>query len=55
MKELKIGKKIKVQLNKRGWTEESVRMVYLNPDKTSPTRDRRHNAEESSKYRLNLS
>jgi hypothetical protein len=49
MKELKIGKKIQKQLNKRGWTEESVKLVYQNPDKTEKTIDTRHNSDLTMK------
>jgi hypothetical protein len=39
---LKFGIKIRKQLSKRGWTEESVREVINKPVRTKPTRDVRH-------------
>ncbi|MGM3308103.1 colicin E5-related ribonuclease [Anabaena sp. WFMT] len=49
MAKLKIGAKIKKQMSKRGWTAEIIELVYLNPDKTEQTRDRRYNIDGSRK------
>jgi hypothetical protein len=38
----KFSIKIRKQLSKRGWTEESVREVINRPVHTKPTRDVRH-------------
>lgn len=39
---IKFGKKILKQLEKRGWTEESVMQIYLNPVRTVKTLDTRN-------------
>lgn len=49
MQKLNIGAKIKKQISKRGWTEEMLESVYLNPGKTEPTRDRRYNIDGTRK------
>ncbi|WP_210967657.1 colicin E5-related ribonuclease [Dolichospermum flos-aquae] len=49
MPKLNIGKKIKQQMSKRGWTEEMLELVYLNPGKTEKTRDKRYNIDGTRK------
>jgi hypothetical protein len=49
MPKLNIGTKIKKQMGKRGWREEMLELVYLNPDKTEKTKDRRYNTDGTRK------
>ena len=49
MPKLNIVKKIKQQMSKRGWTEEMLELVYLNPGKTEKTRDKRYNIDGTRK------
>lgn len=49
MKQLHISEKIRKQMNKRGWTEKMIELVYMNPEKTEQTRDRRYNIDGTRK------
>jgi Colicin E5 ribonuclease domain len=49
---LKFGKKILKQLEKLGWTKESVMQIYLNPVKTIKTLDTRNDPDGTKNYRF---
>ncbi|MDD1416342.1 hypothetical protein MEN41_17500 [Dolichospermum sp. ST_con] len=49
MQKLNIGAKIKKQISKRGWTEEMLESVYLNPVNTELTIDKRYNIDGTRK------
>jgi hypothetical protein len=42
---IQFSRKIKKQLQKRGWTEEMVKSVRQNPSRTVQTRDTRYNPD----------